>query len=439
MAGNISDVVSVLISTQAAQILQAGFGVPLIAAYHTRYTDRVRTYVNPADLVTDGFLTTDPVYLAASALTAQTPRPSTFKVGRLVNAPTIRWTLIPTVADNTVYKVTLNGQVATFTSGVGTTLALIIAGLKTAIDALTQPVTTTNVGPGTSLTAVSNVVGAFNNLFLDDETKWTTFVQDQVDPGSAADLDAIKLADNGWYCLLGLSNSKPTVQAMAAWAETNKKLYLAQSQDIDILSSSTTDVASATATSAYKYTSVLYHKTYKEFADAAWAGKVLPFDPGSETWKFKTLAGISADNLTTNQKTNALAITKNANVYETIAGINITENGTCASGQFIDVTRGIDDLQADMSARIFLKLSQVKKVPFTDKGVAIVETEMRASLRSRVERGLLSDNPAPTVQVPLIANVSSVDRSNRNLPNMNFFATLAGAIHTVKINGTVSV
>jgi hypothetical protein len=434
MAGNLSDIINIVISTASAQILQAGFGVPLIAAYHTKYTDRVRTYVNPADLLLDGFLTTEPVYLAASALVAQTPRPTQFKVGRLANAPTLKFVLVPTVSDSTVYKLTVNGLVAQFTSGVGATLAQITAGLKAAFDALAQPLTT--VDSGTTLTATANVAGAFHSVYVDDETK-LTITQTHVDPGSAADLDAIKLVDNTWYGLLGLYNSKAVVLAMAAWSETNKKLFIAQTQDGDCLTASTTDVMSATNLAAYNYTSVWYHRIYNQFADSALDGAVLPFVPGSETWKFKTLAGISADGLNTNQKTNMQ--NKKGNFYETIAGINITENGQCASGQFIDITRGVDDLQADMQTRIFARLATVKKVPYTDKGIAIIEGEMRASLQSRVERGLLSDSPAPVVQVPLAANMTQVDRGNRNLPNMNFFATLAGAVHTVRIQGTVSV
>ena len=79
------------------------------------------------------------------------------------------------------------------------------------------------------------------------------------------------------------------------------------------------------------------------------------------------------------------------------------------------------------------------KVPFTDPGIAQVEGAVRGVLNQSVGQGILSEDPEFTVTVPKAADVSTVDKSNRLLPDVKFTGTLAGAIHEVDIDGTVSV
>jgi len=68
-----------------------------------------------------------------------------------------------------------------------------------------------------------------------------------------------------------------------------------------------------------------------------------------------------------------------------------------------------------------------------------VEAEVRAVMVLCVNQGILAADPAPTVSVPRAADVSMIDKAARLLPDVKFEATLAGAIHKVIVNGTVSV
>ena len=77
----LTDLVTINISTRTRTPTQQGFGTPLIAAYHTLYADRVKTYSSLGGLITDGFKTTDPVYKIAQSLLAQDPSVRSFKVG----------------------------------------------------------------------------------------------------------------------------------------------------------------------------------------------------------------------------------------------------------------------------------------------------------------------------------------------------------------------
>lgn len=174
-----------------------------------------------------------------------------------------------------------------------------------------------------------------------------------------------------------------------------------------------------------------------EFPESAWIGGRLPNDPGSQTWAFKQLSGVTVDTLTDSQKSKALG--NNVNTYTEIGGVNITQNGTMASGRFIDTRRGTDALQADIEERVFFQIVNLKKIPFTNSGTAIVENEIRGSLQGFIDNDFLAADPAPTVFVPNVADISALDRADRLLPDVTFQANLSGAIHKVIVRGTVSV
>src|SRR5438105_12709092 len=92
----ISDVAQVTVGTTAAGPTQQGFGVPLIlgaCANATLGTDKLRYYTSLAGMVSDGFLTTDPEYMAAAQVFAQKQPapPPKLAVGKRTNKPTTRW------------------------------------------------------------------------------------------------------------------------------------------------------------------------------------------------------------------------------------------------------------------------------------------------------------------------------------------------------------
>lgn len=438
----LSDIVSITISTESVLVEQAGFGTPLILANDCPggFTERVRTYTSLAGLVTDGFATTDATYLIAAKIFSQNPRPPRVMVGRCALKPTQRWALTPIAANSHVYSLEVDGTTVTFTSDSSGTVAEAIAGLKAAIDALSLGLTTTD--QTTYLRVVANTAGAFFSL-KSPETDYLKIAQDHADPGVGTDLAAIALENNTWYGICSAHNSKAYIDAVSDYAEANKKLYVAQSQDSDVINlsdgsdtgGSQTIAGLLKADSKYR-TALIYHPTTNAFADAALLGRCLPLDPGSETWKFKTLAGVSTTVLTATQRTNALA--KRCNVYNTVAGVAITEEGKVSGNEWIDVIRFRDWIEARIGEEVFAALAASNKIPFTDEGVAVITGLVRAVLDQGVAVGGLSADPAPVVSAPLVANVSATNKALRNLPDVKFDATLAGAIHAVAITGTIS-
>jgi len=254
----------------------------------------------------------------------------------------------------------------------------------------------------------------------------------------ASALAAIQQADPDWYALVITQRDATNVTDTAAWIEAEIKIFLSSSNDAEILNPiSTTDIAYTLNAAAYERSGILFSNDYLKYPEAAWFGKQLPTDAGSSTWMFKTLAGITFDSLTDTQSQAARA--KEANTYEKIGGVNITREGTMANGEYIDIVRGVDQLQATMTENIFSLLVNSPKVPFTDGGIAAVESAMRSALTASQDSGFLALDPPYVVSVPLAANVSSADKVARYLRNLIFSATLAGAIHKTKVEGTVSV
>jgi len=133
------------------------------------------------------------------------------------------------------------------------------------------------------------------------------------------------------------------------------------------------------------------------------------------------------------------AIGKECNVYTEVGGVDITENGVVVSGEFIDIIRGTDWIQARIEENIFSALVNADKIPYTNAGIDVIKSRTSAILRQAIDNGILAADPAPVVTAPDVADISSTDKANRLLPDVEFTATYAGAIHKVIIQGKISV
>lgn len=300
----------------------------------------------------------------------------------------------------------------------------------------------TGAGETDYVTVTGDATGSWFSIAIVDTTLLKNAMT-HTEPATtlATDLTAISLEQDDWYALITLYNSEAYVKAAAAWIETQKKIYLADSCDSIVVttaaSGSDGDVANDLHNLAYARTSLWYHPSPADMLSAGVCGRCLPLEPGEETWKFKTLSGVGPTTTTSTHRTNLRA--KKANWYMTVAGKNVTMEGTTADGDFIDNQRGLDWLEDDMQKGVFEALTKGNKVPYTDAGVALIQSEVHASLSRAVSKGILSNNPAPVVTVPKVSAVASSDKALRLLPDVKFSGTLAGAIHKCVVSGVVSV
>lgn len=435
--------VSLQITTDTLGITRAAFGVPMYLSHSASFAERLRFYEDISGLVSDGFATTSPEYLWAQKVLSQSPHPEKVAIGRAANTPTQVYTIVVSdVRNSHTYSVTVKGEgvtatTATFTSDANATANEIATGLQTALNNVTGKNFTATLSTD-DVVVTGDAAGDWFSLEIDPAD--LSISQTHSDPGVAADLTAILNENSGWYTLETGFNSNAYVLAAAAWAETNKRLYFACVNETEAINTAAgnSDTLDDLATAGYKYSVPCYHQEPAAFFAGAWQGAVLWRDAGTETWKFKRPTGVVATTLTTTQRTNL--VDRRANFLQSVGNINITQEGTTAeSGGFIDVRRFLDWLEDDLSKEVLEVIAGAAKVPYTDEGVALVEAAVRASLQRGVQRGGIAADPAFVVTVPLVANVSASNKSNRLLPDMKFSFTLAGAVHEVTVIGVVSV
>lgn len=439
---SLQDIVNVVITKETKAVSRAGFSTVNILGENKAFIPLLKYYENMAAVLLD-FLSTDLEAIAALDIFSQSPSPTRIAISRRVTSDTTVVT-VDTPVDNTKYTCTINGTEFSFTSSSSTTAILIAAGLVAAINAGSEPVTATDNLNGTydldadvADTAYSVKVDARQSMaFTTSQTL-------------AEDLADISNEQNDWYGLVFTGRTQSDVEDIAAYIETVNKVFGTASANADIIDTTgaadTTSIAAVLKANGYMRTFLFYSSVAASaYPEGALLGSVLPLNPGSWTAKFKTLTGIPVDLLTPTQKVNAFA--KNCNVYTEVGGVNIVENGMVSEGEWIDITVFIDWLQARITEEVYSLLVNQLKVPFTDGGIAAIEAEITSVLQQGVSPtygGIAPDDgsggPGFSVTVPKAADISSIDKANRELNDVTFTAILAGAIHAVIIRGTVTV
>ena len=287
--------------------------------------------------------------------------PYTLSVSTDIVNPDQAVVTVTQVEPNTNYVVTINGVPFTYISpNEVQSNEDIAAGLVAVIATQTQvPVgATDNLNGSFELSA--NVPGTGFVLSVSEGILSKEFGL-VIQPFSASDpvvtdLTAIQAVDDTWYALALTDRTSATVLAVAAWTESQVKIFGTASSDPNIINQAAgvdaTSVAAKCNQFGYVRTFVLYHQdANSDFPECAWFGGVLPLEPGSETWKFKRLNSIAYSNLTSTQSQNAR--NKKANTYEFIGGVGITREGTMAQGEFIDIVRGIDWLTSRIQEFVY--------------------------------------------------------------------------------------
>lgn len=445
----IDTIVQVNITQDTKAVSKPSFAIPLLMSQKDpgwTSGDDVHSYTGPSGMLTDGFVITDPEYSAALALTSQDVQPVVFLVGRRqATTGAVDGFDLSSVIVETPYHLTIDGTLTQYVPS-DTNVQTTLQGLLGVIlaDADVGPLfdgtasVVQDMGGGTFRLKLVALAGAPTYTNYSQLTK--VHISDP--HNVVGDLNTIRAQNDTWYGYFIVGGTEDEVETAAEWTEAQKKIQFASNFDSSIASSDTTDLFSRLKTAGYKRTIPCYMGDAK--APPAWMGGQLPQVPGSNNWAFKTLNGVSTDVLTDTSVANVIGLPvegikgKNGNVYTSIAGINMTRMGTCASGDYIDNVIGIDWLHAEIQTRVFANLAGAKKVPYTNAGVAILISSVRAGLDQGAANGLL-DPGSLSVSAPDVLTVSQNDRANRIAPPIAFEARLQGAFNAVKITGIVSV
>jgi hypothetical protein len=444
----LSDIIQITISRETQAIARASFGTPAIvsefAASKTLTTfDRYREYASVTEMLNDNWLSTDKEYLRANKIFSQNPKPTKVVIGRK-NTPTElveTWTQALTaiqVATQDWYAFTIdatgkatvtfdidfvssNSIVATV-NGIVCDPVVYATGQENTMNLLKAEI---EGHAGLTDTIVTIGASPFRTMTIEKESGDITSVSIVTTGGVTQPVATVVYTEHD------------DILEAAAWAETQKKIFFLTDNDATIITAGTSDIAYQLKALNYDRSCTSYHPnlvTADQFLAEAWIGKMLPKDPGSASWMFKNLSGITAVGLNSSERT--FALNKNCNIYTTTAGVAITENGKVASGEYIDIIRGIDWLESTIQETIYAELINVDKVPYTDEGIAIIEGLLKEALDEGVREQVIASY---TTTVPAVADISSQDKIARTLPDVEFTAILSGAIHYIQISGVVTV
>lgn len=262
----------------------------------------------------------------------------------------------------------------------------------------------------------------------------------------AVAMAAIRAENSNFYGFSDVAHASADVLLYAAWAEANSRLYATVLSDADSISNSTTGTAASLKNGNYQRTFWFYHADPLQFPEVGEMAKVFRKAAGTDDWANVALTGVATSALTETQSANVRA--KNGNTFEDLSGIAITQGGKTAGGEWIDVIRGRDWLESDMTTRVFNNHID-RRIVYTNEGIQSQVQQVRASLDEAVRRQFLAPeevlpsgkatNPSYIVTFPDAADVSTGDKASRTLTGIEFTARIAGAIHITEVSGALTL
>lgn len=277
---------------------------------------------------------------------------------------------------------------------------------------------------------------AFSQLVKPSQIYVAANVTAEDSPESLSDTLDRAAANTAWFviCPAGLTGKNEDI---AKWAEAHEKMACF----------TVTGTESSLSVDTYQNSFEIYSPDKIEadkYINVAFAVTGLQYQPGSETWSFKTLAAVSPAELTATQ----MQALQEANIsyYTEYGNKYITQGGKTVGGEWIDVIRFMLWLKSFMQECVYNLFVTHPKIPYTDNGIAQVQTQMVYALKRGQAMGGIAPteydedgNPVPgyTVTVPRARDLTQAERSSRELKNCKFTARLAGAIHYVEIRGVL--
>lgn len=268
------------------------------------------------------------------------------------------------------------------------------------------------------------------------------------DAGEAVDvaLAAMATTNNNWYGFTDVAHAESDLTLAAAWAEANSKIFLTCLSNPNLAAATGSEPATALKTSQFFRTAWWFNPDPTQFPEVAIAAKMFTKYPGQDNWANQRLSSVSAPPLTETAFNNIK--NKNGNTFEPFRNISITQTGTTAGGEWIDIIRFRDWLCEEIRTQVFDALIDTK-LPYTDSGIAVIRQQIVRALDLGVRRGGIAPRtvdpqnpntviPSYTVIVPAASDVSISDKSARILRDVAFTARLSGAINVIQITGTLT-
>lgn len=250
-------------------------------------------------------------------------------------------------------------------------------------------------------------------------------------PKSAGEAVA-KYFDHDWYFVLTADSELADQLAVADFIEAKDyKKYVTIAED--------SETRNAFKTKDYAHTIVFYHTVANEEPDAALIGELGNQQVGSITWKFKTLKGITPIDVTKEEL--QLIHEDGAIAYVMKSGEPQTSEGIVVAGEYIDVMHGRDWMKFNMEKSIQQAFKNEKKIPYTNKGIALLESQVTTVLEQGATFGIVEkddgNNPLYTIKTVPRSEVSIEDLNSRVYKGLFFSYRPENAIHASEIKGEI--
>lgn len=250
---------------------------------------------------------------------------------------------------------------------------------------------------------------------------------------TAADV-LTKYYDEDWYFIVSDTQVVTEVKAIADVVE---------GKGVKMHGTTATTLEALTTLKGYNYdrTFAMLHTTVDEYVAEGLIGAVGSRDVGSITWKFKTVNGMTPQQLTEDELKDIHAL--NGFAYVTKSGVPQTSEGVVLSGEYIDVIHSKDWIKINIEEavqKVFLKNG---KVSYTDGGITLLSNAVKSILKAAYDNGMIAEdadgNPSYSVSTVSRADTPAIDRESRVYNGLSFTFELAGAIHEANITGEIII
>lgn len=441
--------VSVTVVTGAQPVDRAVFTIPLHLSSSPTYPERVRTYASGPEGAADTLLGAEGL-AAVNAHFAQDLKSPTIKIGRVADTPAaqvVTFTVAGTPLEDEVYRITINEIVTEIVAGGSPTITSVHTALDAALATAIADETITLSGVDPDIIATEDNLGEpFSYLAEVDDppggTATGTLVAVLTTPnaGIGSDLDACLAEDPDFYGLTTEIDSTPAdnlviMEAASAWAQINKKLYLAQSLDAGVLTAAGGNDLEVLGDKNNSRTSHIWHHSDSELAAVAWMAYKFQADPDVVTtaWAYAPLSGISLKpvRITSTEQGNIEG--QNGNVVLAFGGNPKAGMGITTTDRKIDTWVTADWLEARTREAYIQLLSDVsarnQKIGLNDKELQAIVNTGQGILDWGVRVGHLNEGTTE-ISIPARADMTAPDVIAR-LIRVTSSGQAAGAVERV--------
>lgn len=406
----ISDIVDVVIqvSPVAPSVPSFNIGCIIGPTAVVPPTQRTRTYTALSQMLTDGFQTTSPEFLAAELYFGQLVPPLQLVVGRL-DLTSIQAFTLPGGSTGTGYQVgDVLAIVQSGASGGAITVATV-GGSGQVTSATLTPVAFATGGQGTGYAVATNLAttgghgsGAQVNITAVGDTA----------------LQAVQFcrAANGFWYACGVTSAVTADhEAIASFVQsiTPPSTYFYTTSDANVPTGGSGNVFAYMKANSFQRVIGIYSTTQSGLAPnniyswAAMMGVAMGLNTGLANSYFtlfgKTLVGVTPEPLSQTQANTIAGFNgangNNGNIYVNYGAFTLLTQGMVGDGQFFDEILGLDMLTAQIQFGVMDLLTELNSVPMTDAGQTQLIHAVNQACQASVLQGFIAPGVWTGIQI----------------------------------------